>query len=988
MATNLMDTWGVDDASSYGVTASHLHEDLVQDLSQKEAALLAKEASPEQQPIFSVEHIDYRITHLKQMVVCSGFIIMATDNGQIHRLHLSRPSEVEVTEVSRTDPIHKIFLDPTGKFLLISLGGHHPEVLFWYQPWKKPKPLLRLKGIIVNSVAWDRSVPDNSPVTGELLLGTTVGTIYSTIIDAREGKERTFRQVYNMNDEIPVTGLRYDRFPHSHSHDPPRYFVMATTPSRLYQFVGGPQLDLVFDGYLTNPGFQELSSNLGYSELCFFQKYGVSALPEHFAWLTGVGLFHGKLSFGSQTVGDSVCTDTTLLPYPPPKQLPPGAVGRPPLSLRTTEFHFLLVFEDRFVAIGRLNEQVVCDFDLPKRLGKPKGLTQDPVEGTVWLYFENGIFEVIINNEDRNVWELFLEQGKFKEALNHCREPAHLDKVHTALADWYFSQRSFELAAKEYGETQKSFEEVALKFIQINERDALKTFLLSKLSSLSSEDKTQLTIICTWLVEIFLNKLNQLHDSGNDIAYEVLRDQFRQFLAKYHPHLNPATTFHLISSHGRIQEMLAYAMLIKDFGRVVSYFIEEKKYPQALDVMSRYVSEELFYKFSPVLMRKCPVRTVNALLAAGAALDPRKLIPALMRYNPRQHDPDLATNPPLQAVAGEHQAIRYLRQVVGSNRDPAVHNYLLSLYAEQKDEDNLIAFLNVPNPVFDLKYALRLATKFEKTKSCVLIYSSMGLYEEAVDLALKIDPELAKYYADKPEDDEGLRKRLWLKIARHVVEVGKDIKKAMAFLHQCELLKIEDILPFFPDFVLIDDFKQEICASLEEYNQHIDNLKKEMDEATQSADAIRRDIKNIRNKYGFVREEQKCDICGYHVLTRQFYLFPCQHVFHSDCLIKEVSSHLSIAQQIRLQDIRDQIANIGAHQQPQQQKSWLQALAMGSEEGPVGVPQLTSAEQLKAELDDICAAECLLCGDLMIKTIDQPFILENEREAIRSWLVD
>jgi uncharacterized membrane protein (GlpM family) len=29
----------------------------------------------------------------------------------------------------------------------------------------------------------------------------------------------------------------------------------------------------------------------------------------------------------------------------------------------------------------------------------------------------------------------------------------------------------------------------------------------------------------------------------------------------------------------------------------------------------------------------------------------------------------------------------------------------------------------------------------------------------------------------------------------------------MAVLQQCELLKIEDILPFFPDFVLIDDFK-------------------------------------------------------------------------------------------------------------------------------------------------------------------------------------
>jgi hypothetical protein len=82
----------------------------------------------------------------------------------------------------------------------------------------------------------------------------------------------------------------------------------------------------------------------------------------------------------------------------------------------------------------------------------------------------------------------------------------------------------------------------------------------------------------------------------------------------------------------------------------------------------------------------------------------------------------------------------------------------------------------------------------------------MGLYEEAVDLALKVDIELAKIYADKPEEvrslslsrllcsvwclmvivrralippqeDEDLRKKLWLRIARHVVEEQKDIKK-------------------------------------------------------------------------------------------------------------------------------------------------------------------------------------------------------------------
>jgi len=217
---------------------------------------------------------------------------------------------------------------------------------------------------------------------------------------------------------------------------------------------------------------------------------------------------------------------------------------------------------------------------------------------------------------------------------------------------------------------------------------------------------------------------------------------------------------------------------------------------------------------------------------------------------------------------------------------------LLSLYATEKQEKPLLEFLSKAPSYYDSKYALRLCTKENKVTACVLIYSSMGLYEEAVELALKVDIELAKFHADKPEEDDTLRKKLWLRIARHVVEEEKDIKKAMELLTQCDLLKIEDILPFFPDFTQIDQFKEEICSSLEDYNQHIEQLKTEMDEATKSADLIRMDIKELKNKYGYVAPAQKCDLCEYPVLSREFYLFPCEHCFHSDCLRKEVMKYL------------------------------------------------------------------------------------------------
>lgn len=84
--------------------------------------------------------------------------------------------------------------------------------------------------------------------------------------------------------------------------------------------------------------------------------------------------------------------------------------------------------------------------------------------------------------------------------------------------------------------------------------------------------------------------------------------------------------------------------------------------------------------------------------------------------------------------------------------------------------------------------------------------------------------------------------------AEHVVREKDDIKQAMEFLQQCDLVRIEDILPFFSDFVTIDHFKEAICNSLQEYNQHIQDLKEEMQEATKSAELIRKDIQSFRNR--------------------------------------------------------------------------------------------------------------------------------------------
>lgn len=176
-------------------------------------------------------------------------------------------------------------------------------------------------------------------------------------------------------------------------------------------------------------------------------------------------------------------------------------------------------------------------------------------------------------------------------------------------------------------------------------------------------------------------------------------------------------------------------------------------------------------------MRHSPKDTVE-VFTRQPSLDVRRLIPALSP--PRRPSSDTRSS-------SEH-SIKYLQYSILQlqNTDASVHNTLLTLFATDPtvDEADFIRFLTVSpddpitnDPYYDLDYALRLCRNNKRVQACVLIYSKMGLYESSVDLAIGNDDlELAKLNADKPEDDDILRKKLWLKIARYVVAQKNDIK--------------------------------------------------------------------------------------------------------------------------------------------------------------------------------------------------------------------
>jgi hypothetical protein len=190
-------------------------------------------------------------------------------------------------------------------------------------------------------------------------------------------------------------------------------------------------------------------------------------------------------------------------------------------------------------------------------------------------------------------------------------------------------------------QTSRSFEEVALRFVHREARNALRVFLLTRLQRTDAKkDLTQRVMLCTWLTELFLDQLNQLKDRNSD-EYEQCVNEFRDFLTQYQAYLqlNRETTFELIASHGRIDELLFYANLIGEHERVLEYHLQRGNHDAALTVLESLKddisTDELFYKYSPILMHFVPERMVDVLMKVEF-LDACKLIPALMRYESSQ----------------------------------------------------------------------------------------------------------------------------------------------------------------------------------------------------------------------------------------------------------------------------------------------------------------------------------------------------------------
>ena len=74
----------------------------------------------------------------------------------------------------------------------------------------------------------------------------------------------------------------------------------------------------------------------------------------------------------------------------------------------------------------------------------------------------------------------------------------------------------YPLIHRYYADTELSLEEIALQFMEVRARSALRQYLLRKLNNLPMKKSAQRTLLGTWLTEIYLDEINGMRVCVND----------------------------------------------------------------------------------------------------------------------------------------------------------------------------------------------------------------------------------------------------------------------------------------------------------------------------------------------------------------------------------------------------------------------------------------------------------------------------------------
>ena len=788
------------------------------------------------------------------------------------------------------------------------------------------------------------------------------------------------------------------------------------------KFKDPKNLDSACKNFPSQEYISESMLQMYYRKDCFFHS---------FCWLTNAGVCYG--TYATEPI-DKLIKNFVIVPFVKLKREGQIEVEEGCLSIAHSEYHYYLLFNDCISVISKINNNIVHTEFLYDAIIKMK---YDRERNCLWLHSTKNLYQMVIENESRDVWKAFLEKEDYEQALIHCESKnlkTHSKRVNKLYAAHLYDRGEYVESAHKYGKSDEKFEEVALKFLVKNQYEALKVYLLLIEKNLPDKSCiTQRNLLATWLTEIYLHELNNTTDSK---IYKNLKDNFKAFMMERLNCLDKDTIYQLFHHYGRTQEFLEFAEMKSDYETVILYYVNEKNFQKAIEKLHGFIKisqkqivtkdrnekqelEEnlykIFSKYSHVFMKYQPEMTIELLLKNfKQTFDPNKIISAIMNTEESKRE----------------KVCDYLEDLINCNfKDKNVHNlyiFFLSQLKGEQSKDKLLNYLQTAAEqkkyLFEVDYALKVFSQFKIYSAQAWALAIMGKYDEAVKIALENNyPKIAKSIANTVNEDNKLKKLLWLEVFKHQMQ-DENVKKneennqsnfnyALSLMEESNVLKIEDVLPNIMGNIKIEVFKSEITKCINNYENSIESLKNKIYSYNETAKNVKSDIFSVKKKFMRLKFQQCiCYICNNNIKEDNIFIFPCGHYFDSECLLNQIklNSHFLPNLQEKVEKLlikRSEITNLekrkqdnkmlnyddkddkgtffnfmgfgGANEKDVKKQSIVKKISISNEE-------LVDLEKFRKEYIDLLCEECVLCGDMMIESIKEPFLSSNSKE---SWML-
>jgi len=954
-------------------------------------------------------------------------LVMVTNKRQVIRKKFDRAEEFKTITLPYKGMVTKVglYMDLYGYHSIIVISNK--AIFYLNHRSDSAIPLEALQGNEITSMAFPSDTQPKN--TGLMLVGMNNGSIYTyrLEVDTDEDKivESEVMSVFQLPDKSPIYGLIYENYHYESKNDGKSgtcTLILATTADKCYQFHGIMPFAELFFKYTQPKEFDKCSKSVPQTSLkeSVLKPYYKHSQQEgfelcSFIWKTGAGMCFGKFR-GKDKFQDSILVKDFVLESYMKAGAQPDAQIPIPVAVAMNDYHIFLLYQDNLTVVTIITKEIAHSEDF-KPLEKMINMSFESSTRSMWLHSIKTLNKLSISPADKDLWKQHLDSGNFMDSLKLCNSTGnkYFPYAASVYADDLFNNKNYIKAAELYNVSNRTFEEVVIKFLSVDANDGLQAYLSKKLFEIEekSEALVQRVLICSWLIELKLDILNKICSSAGCLITEknktTIKNQelvekyfeysedLRNFLIKYEESIDADLIFQLLQIYGKPEDCLWFAEKKRNSEAMVLHYINNMEIDKALEIIGdmpeNRKKNELMIKYVSLFIKFKPKVTIECLISSFSSINPEDLIPALMSTDKDSQD----------------FALNFVRQNLEKANSKLVYDLFLFFLAASENKANkeeLESFLESQEsfhkrnlPVnFDKDFAVSVFKYFGIYSAVVRVYGMLELYEDAVKVALEKGLfQIAKEYASMPKD-AGLRKMLWLQVAGAVMgKESPDMQTSFALVQDSKgNLVLNDVIPLVSPKVKLKSFRDDIVSQVQLFDAKINQSRKEIDEYNNFSQEIIEEQKVLENIPILLPPDKGCDRCEKIIVNSgKFFAFPCLHAFHRTCLldwydnyriymskakVEKMETMEAYKKQMRQRLVTRKIPILGGST-----KNLIEAidLALESRKLPENGRTLDEddckyLEILEKKFEILLGGECILCGDIAIEKVDVVFDSEEE----------